>query len=44
VAAAFRHYRAVVQLRDGSLEAIEADLAPWCRRAPFGEQVRRLAA
>ena len=44
VAAGFRHYRAVVQLRDASLGAVEADLAPWCERAPFGEQVRRLAA
>lgn len=34
VAAGFRHYRAAVQLRDASLEAIEGDLGPWCERAP----------
>jgi transposase len=44
LAATFAHHRAGVQLRDSSLEAVEADLAPWCERAPFGDQVRRLAA
>ena len=44
LAATFRHYRATVQLRDSSLAAVEADLAPWCEREPFGEQVSRLAA
>ena len=40
----FRHYRATVQVRDASLEAVEADLAGWCDRDPFGDQVHRLAA
>ena len=30
--------------RDGELAAIEADLAGWYGRAPFADQVRRLAA
>jgi transposase len=44
LAATFAHYRATVALRDSSLEAVEADLAPYCEREPFGAQVRRLAA
>ncbi len=43
LAATFGHLRAGVQLGDSCLEAVEADLAPWWERAPFGEQVRRLA-
>jgi transposase len=44
LAATYAHYRATVALRDDSLLAVEADLAPYCDRPPFGEQVHRLAA
>ncbi len=44
LAATFAHYRATVELRDNSLAAIEEDLAPYCDRAPFGDQVHHLAA
>jgi transposase len=44
LAATFAHYRATVELRDSSLAAIEEDLAPYCDRAPFGDQVHHLAA
>jgi transposase len=44
LAATFSHYRATVQLHDASLEAVEADLGRWCEQAPFGDDVRRLAA
>ena len=40
----YDHYRAVPASRDAQLEAIEADLAVWQDRAPFAEQVARLAA
>ena len=40
----YDHYRAVLASRDAQLEAIEADLAVWQDRAPFAEQVARLAA
>ncbi|MGH9005235.1 MAG: IS110 family transposase, partial [Acidimicrobiia bacterium] len=40
----YDHYRAVLASRDTQLEAIEADLAVWQDRAPFAEQVARLAA
>jgi transposase len=40
----YDHYRAVLQSRDAQLEAIQADLAVWQDRAPFAEQVARLAA
>ncbi len=44
LAATFAHYRSTVQLRDASLEAVEADLGRWCEQPPFGDAVRRLAA
>ena len=40
----FRHYRAVLEVRDAQLDAVEADLALWQDRAPFADQVARLAA
>jgi len=40
----FGHYRAVVLARDAALDAVEADLAVWCERAPFAEPVSRLGA
>jgi hypothetical protein len=40
----YDHYRAVLASRDAQLEAIEADLVVWQDRAPFAEQVARLAA
>ena len=44
LASTFAHYRATARLRDTALEAVEADLLPWCGREPFGAQVPRLAA
>jgi len=38
------HYRATLSARDAALEAVEADLRPWCDRAPFADAVHRLAA
>jgi hypothetical protein len=40
----YDHDRAVLQRRDAQLEAIQADLAVWQDRAPFADQVARLAA
>jgi transposase len=42
--ATYDHDRAVLTSRDAQLEAIQADLAAWQDRAPFAEQVARLAA
>jgi hypothetical protein len=44
LAAAYGHYRAVLDARDAQLEAIGADLATWYDRPPFADQVARLAA
>ena len=44
LAATYAHYRAVLQGRDAQLDAVEADLAGWYDRPPFGWQVARLAA
>lgn len=44
LASTFAHYLATVRLRDAALDAVEADLLPWCGREPFGAQVPRLAA
>ena len=44
LAATYQHYRATVAIRHAALEAVEADLEPWCARNPFGAQVGRLAA
>jgi transposase len=42
--ATFRHYLAVLQVRDADLRSIDADLVPWFANDPFAEQVARLAA
>jgi transposase len=44
MAQTFGHYLAVVEVRNAQLDAVEADLAGWCDRAPFDWQVARLAA
>jgi transposase len=44
LAQTFSHYRAVLEVRMAHLDAVEADLAEWCARAPFAEQVARLSA
>src|SRR4029453_15344637 len=40
----FRHYLAVVEVRNTQLDAVEADLVGWCQQPPFDWQVARLAA
>jgi transposase len=40
----FQHYRGVLIAREAAVYAVEADLARYYGRAPFAEQVRRLAA
>jgi transposase len=40
----FRHYLAVVEVRNQALDAVEADLVGWCARPPLDWQVARLAA
>lgn len=42
--ATFAHYQATLVARDAAVDAIDADLALWYRRAPFAEGVARLAA
>lgn len=44
LAATYAHYRAVLDVRDAQLEAIQADLASWYDTAPFADAVHRLAA
>ena len=45
LAQTYHHYRAVLEVRDAQLDAIEADLAGWCDQPPFADwQVARLAA
>jgi transposase len=43
LAATYGHHRAVLEVRDAQLEAIEADLASWYDKPPFADQVARLA-
>jgi len=38
------HYRSTLAAREAAVEAIEADLWPWCDREPFTDAVHRLAA
>jgi transposase len=38
------HYHATLTAREAAVDAIEADLVPWCDRAPFAEPVHRLGA
>jgi transposase len=40
----FGHYRAVLEVRDAALDAIESDLAVFYDRGPFADTVHRLAA
>lgn len=44
LAATYAHYRATVDMRDSSLDAVEADLAFYLRSEPFADSVRRLGA
>ena len=44
LAATYAHYRAVLEVRDAQLEAIEADLAVWYDAPPFADAVHRLSA
>lgn len=41
---ALAHYQATLDARDAAVEAIEADLRPWCDRRPFADAVHRLGA
>lgn len=38
------HYQATLAAREAAVDAIEADLVPWCDREPFASAVHRLAA
>jgi transposase len=38
------HYQATLTAREAAVDAIEADLVPWCGRAPFADAVHRMAA
>lgn len=38
------HYQATLAAREAAVDAIEADLLPWCDREPFGDAVHRLGA
>jgi transposase len=44
LATTFGHYRATIDVREHSLEAVQHDLAPYYDQPPFGEPSRRLAA
>jgi transposase len=44
LAATHAHYRAVLEVRDPQLAAIEADLATWYDAPPFADAVHRLSA
>lgn len=44
LASTFMHYRATVNLRETTLEAVEADLAGYFATEPFGDAVLRLGA
>ena len=44
LASTFMHYRATVNLRDTTLEAVEEDLKAYFRTEPFGQAVLRLGA
>jgi transposase len=44
MAQTFGHYLAVVEVRNVQLDAVAADLAGWCDRAPLDLKVARLAA
>lgn len=38
------HYQATLTAREAAVDAIEADLIPWCDRQPFADAVHRLSA
>jgi len=38
------HYQATLCAREAAVDAIEADLVPWCDRLPFADAVHRMAA
>ncbi|HET6953946.1 MAG TPA: IS110 family transposase [Acidimicrobiales bacterium] len=38
------HYQATLSAREAAVDAIEADLGPWCDRDPFADAVARMAA
>jgi transposase len=38
------HYQATLTAREAAVDAIEADLVPWCDREPFTDPVHRLGA
>lgn len=38
------HYQATLTAREAAVDAIEADLLPWCDRDPFTDAVHRMAA
>lgn len=38
------HYQATLTAREAAVDAIEADLVPWCDREPFADAVHRMAA
>lgn len=42
--AAFDHYRIALAAREAELEALQAELRPWCRRDPIAEPLARLSA
>ena len=44
LATTFAYYRAAVETREAAIDAVEADLAVWFERDPFGWQVARLGA
>lgn len=44
LATTFAYYRAAVETREAAIDAVEADLAVWFERDPFGWQVSRLGA
>ena len=44
LATTFAYYRAAVEIREAAIDAVEADLAVWFERDPFGWQVARLGA
>jgi transposase len=44
LSATFNHYRATLTAREAAVDAIDADVEQWCRRAPFADAVARLCA
>lgn len=42
--AAFEHYRIALAAREAEVDALEAELRPWCHRDPLAEPIARLMA